>query len=428
MQKKLKELVIGKMEKIDKFIPFWILVMTWESVAQWMNFELFLGGWWIEHLLCFMLPVSFVIYYNYNSTNLQKTPFIFKTFFFLLFCNMVYGLFMSEGYQDTQTMFAKLISWTLCTGWFYFQEPDNVAKVTREWFKYAILLFFILMVFMQGEAVGRFFAPCAFVVIFFPYLDKKWKLRIAVVVAIVLLMGALGARSSIIRFGVGILLAIAISFQRVYPKVLTKILFILFVSLPVVLLYLGITDQFNVFKFQEEFGLEEVEVNSSFDNGDTEDLTGDTRTFLFVEEIQSAIKNDYVVYGRSLSRGYDSIVIDDVDWKHGRNERWSSEVRFLNVFNYMGLIGVAIVALLYIIGAWKAVFKSKSFAMQMIGLYVAFRWLYGWIEDFDRFDLINLYIWIPIFMCYSEKFLKKNDAEFKMWAKNIFKNESVCKR
>jgi len=94
----------------------------------------------------------------------------------------------------------------------------------------------------------------------------------------------------------------------------------------------------------------------------------------------------------------------------------------------MGLIGVVIVALLYIIGAWKAVFKSKSFAMQMIGLYVAFRWLYGWIEDFDRFDLINLYIWIPIFMCYSEKFLKKNDEEFKMWAKNIFKNENVCKR
>lgn len=416
------------MKSVIKFIPFWILVMTWMSIAQWMNFELFLGGWWIEHLLCFMLPLSFVIYYKYNSRELQKAPVIFKIFFLLLFCNIIYGLFMSEGYQDTQTMFAKFISWALCAGWFYFQNPDNIAKVTRDWCKYSIPLFFCLVAFMQGEAVGRFFAPFAFVLIFFPLLERKWKIRVIFVVATVLLFGALGARSSVIRFAVGILLALAIYFHKKFPKILTKLLFVILVASPIVLLFLGITDKFNVFRFQEEFGLKEVEVNSSFDNGETEDLTGDSRTFLFVEEIESAIKHNYVIWGRSLSRGYDSVVIDDVDWKHGRNERWSSEVRFLNVFNYMGIVGVVIVGLLYIIGAWKAVFKSKSFAMQMIGLYVAFRWLYGWVEDFDRFDLINLYIWIPIFMCYSEKFLNMNDEGFKMWAKNFFKKESVCKR
>jgi hypothetical protein len=414
------------MKNIIKIIPFAILIMTWKSVAQWMNFDIFLGGWWIEHILCFMLPLSFVVYYKYNSIKLQKAPIIFKIFFLILFCNVIYGFYMIDGYNDFLLMASKILAWSLCVGWFYFQEPKNVAKVTSLWCKYSIPLFFVLMVFMQGEAIGRFFAPFGFVLIFFPYLKKTWKTKIILVVLLVLLIGSLDARSSVIRYGVAILLALAIYFQKKIPSLLIKLLFVIFVVSPIVFLILGITEQFNIFKFKEEFGLKDIEVSSSFDNGEKSDLTEDTRTFLFIEEINSAITHDYVTFGRSIGRGYDSVTIGGVDWIAGRNERWSSEVRFLNVFNYMGLVGVVIVGLLYIIGAWKAVFQSNSFAMQMIGLYVAFRWLYGWIEDFDRFDLINLYLWIPIFMCYSQKFLNMNDTEIKIWIKELFKPQRVC--
>ena len=106
----------------------------------------------------------------------------------------------------------------------------------------------------------------------------------------------------------------------------------------------------------------------------------------------------------------------------GRNERWSSEVRILNVFNHMGLIGVAVVGLLYFCAAYKAIFRSKSFGMQLIGLYVSYRWLYAWIEDFERYDLINLYLWIPIILCYSSKFLNLTDSEMKSWAQKLFNN------
>lgn len=236
-----------------------------------------------------------------------------------------------------------------------------------------------------------------------------------------MVFGALGARSSVLRFAVSIILAIAIYFKRIIPSFVIKLILISLMILPILFLYLGISGKFNIFKFQEEFGLDEYSVTSSFDKGEQEDLTSDTRTFLYVEEIESALKNDYVLFGRSLSRGYDSVTISDVDWKFGRNERWSSEVRMLNVFNYMGLVGVIIVGLVYLAGAWKAVFRSRSFAMQIVGLYVAFRWLYGWIEDFDRFDFINLYLWIPIIMCYSERFLNMTDNDFKIWVHGFFK-------
>lgn len=416
------------MKIILKCIPFLILLLTWESIAQWMDFKLTLGGWWINHILRAMLPLAFVLYYINYPTKCSKTPAMFKLLFIMLAISTIYGLFMSEGYQDYQLMIDKLTAWGLCLGWFYFQNPVNILNVTRSWCIYSIPLFIFLLFFMQGEAVGRYFAPFAFLLIFFPYLGKKWKYMVLLAVTLVLIFGALGARSSILRFAVSIVLAIAIYYRKIIPNILIKGIFIMFVVAPMILLYLGISGWFNVFRIQEELGWDEYSVQNSFNKNEQENLTADTRTFLYVEELQSAVNNNYVLFGRSLSRGYDSVVIDGIDWKSGRNERWSCEVRMLNVFNYMGLFGVIIVGLVYIIGAYKAVFRSNSFTMQIIGVYVAFRWFYGWIEDFDRFDLINLYLWIPIIMCYSIRFLRMTDYDFYCWIQNFSKHQNRKKK
>lgn len=413
------------MNTLVKLIPFLMFILSLESVRQWLNFKLFLGGWWIEHFLMSLLPMFFLIYYLKSSTRTQKIPLTFKLLFVMLVFSSVYGLHMSMGYQDIQYLISKLIAWSLCLGWFYFQRPENIVTFTKQLNVFALPLFIVLFAFMQGEAVGRYFAPFAFILMFYPYLTRYGKALVLIVVLIVFLFGALGARSSVIRFAVSAVLALAIYFKRIIPSVLIKSICVVLLITPIVLLYLGVSGIFNVFKIQEELGIEEYSVDSSFNNGETEDLTSDTRTFLYVEEIQSAINNNYVVFGRSLSRGYDSYVIQGVDWKNNRNERWSCEVRMLNVFNYMGIIGVLIVALLYIVASLKAVLHSKSFTMQLVGVYVAFRWLYAWIEDFDRFDFINLYLWIPIIMCYSTRFLNMSDNDFKIWMHGLFKYNKV---
>ncbi len=43
------------------------------------------------------------------------------------------------------------------------------------------------------------------------------------------------------------------------------------------------------------------------DAGEEYSALVDTRTFLYAEEIQSAIKNNYIIIGRSIARGYDSL-------------------------------------------------------------------------------------------------------------------------
>lgn len=139
------------MNIILKFIPFFILLLTWESIAQWMDFKLFLGGWWINQMLKIMLPLSFLTYYYNCHIKCQKTPFIFKLLFILLGFSTLYGIYMSEGYQDYQLMIIKLTAWGLCLGWFYFQNPDNVSNVTRGWCKYAIPLFLFFLLSCKAK-------------------------------------------------------------------------------------------------------------------------------------------------------------------------------------------------------------------------------------------------------------------------------------
>ena len=55
--------------------------------------------------------------------------------------------------------------------------------------------------------------------------------------------------------------------------------------------------------------------------------------------------------------------------------------------------------------------------MKLLGLYVAFRWLYGWVEDWNQWDIMNISLWIMIAMCYSPYFRQMNDEEITNWVR-----------
>jgi hypothetical protein len=59
--------------------------------------------------------------------------------------------------------------------------------------------------------------------------------------------------------------------------------------------------------------------------------------------------------------------------------------------------------------------------MKLMGVYIAFRFAYGWVEDINRFDIMNISLWMIIGMGFSEQFRKMNNLQFKLWVKSIFK-------
>ena len=202
-----------------------------------------------------------------------------------------------------------------------------------------------------------------------------------------------------------------------------KFLHFFILGVPFILIFLASSGIFNVFKIQEYVD-SDIEVTSEKKGEETtSSIIADTRTFIYAEVIDSALKNNYIIFGRTPARGYDSDIFGDyvdVELQTGKNERFSSEVAHLNIFTWLGLVGLTLYIFIFIISSYLAVYKSENIYIKIVGLYVAFRSTYSWVEEFSLFDLSNIFLWIMIGMCFSDSFREMTNKEFKTWVQSVF--------
>lgn len=332
----------------------------------------------------------------------------------------------AHTYWDWKLLVGNLMVFSLPLAVYVFSAPNILSSVLHFWLRRAWIILLILTPFLASDAFGRFLVPYSFLALFFSVLNARNRIVILIAYVITITLGS-ESRSDMLKFSVCLLLGF-VYYIPILRSVLKRwqkgIVYTLWVA-PIILFGLGITGIFNVFNIEEELGLEGKYVLKSSDTGDDYSALSDTRTFLYVEEISSALKNKYVVQGRSMARGYDSswfgekvsqgkgLKVND----SGRGERDSCETSILNIFNYFGLIGVALYLWVFAAASYKAIAHSRNKYIPLIGIYIAFRWMFGWVEDFSRFDLNYLFVWIMIGMCFSEKYRNMTNEEFKLWIK-----------
>jgi len=146
--------------------------------------------------------------------------------------------------------------------------------------------------------------------------------------------------------------------------------------------------------------------------------------------INSAIEHNYVLFGRTPARGNDSASFGAYtaeDLNTGKYERHSNEVCHPNVFTWLGLVGMVMYSLLYMRSSWLAVYRSRNIYVKLVGVYIAFRWLYGWIEDWNAFDIANLSLWMLMAIGFSTEFRSMSNAEFKRWVRSVFVKKPITR-
>ncbi len=411
---------------IHRFIPFWVILLTYPSISQWVEFSI--GNttiWWI------LQSLTLYAFFQFKKQYYQevKYPKAIKFFMIWVALSAVYGCFMADYYWDYKNLISNLMIYLMGVSFFYLSIPENISRISRQWCCFAIVAFWLFLPFMQLEAPGKFLSPFAFLVIFWPFYERKWKIVVIFFSLAVFVYGSLGARSTAIRFAFALMVSLAFWKIDILSLSVVKKVTSLLAVMPFFFFILGVTGFFNIWKMNDYLGDKEVLVAGSYsiagNSTKSENLKTDTRTFLYEETISSAIKNHYLFQGRSLARGYDSpafFYVADHQFagtQYHKGERQGCEVSILNVFTYMGLIGVCLYGLIFFI-AIRNVFKySNNKCMFIIALNVSFRWAFAWMEDFTRFDLNNLYLWVILSMCYSPYFLQMTDYEFKSWAHNI---------
>lgn len=398
-----------------QILKFAIILITISSITQWLIIPI--GNtvlWWLIDaviLVLFYLLTPHWSRYSIPSINIWLV---------LVFVNVIYGITMAEYYWDWKSLVTNIFVFTMPIAAYVFYKPARLKIVLRSWIDCIWILFALLAVFMEGDAFGRMLMPFSFLAVFFPIVDRRLKIFIILAALITLVFGA-DSRSNVLKYVVCLALGFMVRFRSVM-RMLRRGFHVIRVFgfvLPFILLGLAASGTFNIFNIGEGTGM----VRQTADDG--AGALDDTRTELYIDEFASAYRYDYILWGRSMARGYESIFFtDDMEaamsgTPHHYAERYACEVSILNIFNYFGLIGVFFYFLIFWMAVSKAMFHSRNVYVRVIGLVVLFRWIFAWLEDFSRFDLNMLFLWIMIGICFSPKWRKMTNKQVRLWVQSL---------
>lgn len=401
---------------ILKYLPWGLFLITLNSHGQTLK----LGSttfWWIIQLFLLLLFLS--IKNKYTTLKYHNSLNVLNWYIYYVILQFTMGAFISDGYWDWK----GLINNTMCLLIPIIAFTSNSKVLLKQLFTHFIFytapLFLIVQFFIARDEYGFYLAPFSFFILFFPILTFRWKVLIAVI-SVYVIFADFGARSNVIKFVVPFLFCIIYYLKNFFTiKIFGFIRIILFIA-PFIFFALATSGLFNIFNPQGENKKEIIDKKRDFKGQLVEDdLSADTRTFLYLEVLQSTKLYNSWIFGRSPARGNMSESFGELDLNK-RNERNGNEVSILNYFVWLGIVGVIFIFLLFYQATNLAIFYSNNIFSKIIGLFIAFRWAFAWVEDTNVFYINYLYLWIFIGICFSEKFRIMTDKEMKIWVRSIF--------
>ncbi len=402
---------------IYKLLPWGIFLITVNSHGQ----SLELGNtvfWWTVQLL--VLTLFYLVKSKYSDKAHRKSLIILDIYLIYVTISFFRGAFIADGYWDWKS----LISNTMCLFIPLLassSDDTHLFKHSLNKYLYFTAPFFLFFQFFIGkDEFGFYLAPVSFVILFYPILPVKWKF-ICFVIALYVVFADLGARSNVVKFLIPFVFGSVYYLRKIITKGIMEFVRLILILLPVIFFTLAVQNIFNIFNPYGEKNDVILYTKQNFDGDIVEDdLSADTRTFIYIEVLNSAKLMDSWIFGRSPARGNLSDAFGDADMNN-RNERNHNEVSILNYFTWLGLVGVVLIFLLFYQSSYLAINHSNNIFSKIIGLFVAFRWSYGWVEDINNFYIQYLYLWLFIGFCYSSSFRKMNDREMIDWVRCIFK-------
>ena len=381
---------------------------------------------WILYALIFLL-----FFYETRKMNVSFTKkgyWVVALYLSWALIGIIRGMFVMENYWESKTLVNNsfIILMPFCV--YAFNSPYIVNKTLRLWIKIAFPAFFIFFYWMVG--LSQFYlGPIYLVLCFLPIIkSKKWALAIGFVGLLLLTYNIEDLRSQFMKAVMSFMVMTACFFhEHISDKLLRMAHWTLYV-LPVCLLVLGLSGRFNIFEDINKNYQNQFVSDIKDEKGRYADMASDTRTFIYEEVITSAIDNNYVLFGRTPARGNDTYIFQDIaeDLKTVRNdynikyERNANEVCFPNIFTWLGLIGMLLYIGIYLMASFQGVYKSNNIYVKLIGIYIAFNFMYGWVENATCFDILNITYWLMISICLSPKFRSMSDNEFKLWINQVF--------
>jgi hypothetical protein len=408
--------------KYNKQIFFTLISLIIVDSFRWLSYAGFLNLDSSTYIAIFLTYISiyFLLKIALNSDWKTSTPIttqnLLKFWIGLNVLNIVRGFFLAKDYWDYKFIFFNAVTFSLISLVFFIGNNLQKAVIVFKFaFKYLFPFGFLLIpltLTTNEELYSRIMIPVSLFILFIPFVKWKWKLLI-VLVAIVSVSIVLGFRTNIIKITFSVML-LALFYLRGFLNLrILKLLHLFTFLVPIILLVLAIWGNYNFFvEFSENSSGYTVEDK----DGKSEDLASDSRTFLYVDIFSTLTRTGHLLIGEGAAGKYDTVLFDYLGDGRGR---YSSEVGILNILLYNGLIGVIIYTLLLFTISRIAITQSNNMLCKLIGLFIAFRWLISFIEEFTDFDLNFYFFWIALGLVSNYTFRKLTDKEIKLFFQSI---------
>lgn len=367
-------------------------------------------------VLCLLLIAK---RYGIKGSIPDKSLFIFRLFVVWNIVSFARGTLNASDYWDWKTLllnysFSILVPIAIVAG-VHFEFLIKTFRFTLDklfLFGFALIPFALTI---DSEFYARIMMAVSLFVLFIPYLKQRWRLLI-VIVAIISIALDLSYRVNILRIIFPFALIALFLYRRVIPNSIFNIVLAIMFVTPLLLLFFGINNVFNVFT-DSVLDLFNMEV-ASVGGGDVaiNSLSADTRTFLYRELFGSmAYRDSSFLFGEGGGSAYLTYWFESTNLND--RGRYGSEVGFLNMVLYSGALGVLLYALMLFVPAYYAMNQSNNFLSKTLGLFLAYHWIIFFIEDITRFDVNYFCIWVVIGLCLSKKFRALTDKQVKEFFK-----------
>ena len=383
-----------------------IITYLQNTTAWWLIIVLILFVFWLYN------------YYFFKKRDIQNMKVVQWYLLWIIIC-IFRGLFIAQTYWDWKGLIGNTFGLLVPIVAYTATNKVILQSILSFYVKYTLPLFVIFAFIISTDAYGFYLVPISFLMLFFPVLPTPWKWVVAAITLLVLTID-LGARSNVIKFGLPVFfMLIYYSRARISVK-LFEFVRKLLIIIPFILFLMAISGVFNVYNMDQYIkGNYKAPERDSKGQIVEDNLKNDTRTFLYIEVLQTAkIYNSWLI-GRSPARGNISESFGEED-ENNRGERLGNEVAILNVFTWTGIVGVVLYLFIFYRASYIAINQSNNVFSKMIGLYIAFRWLYAWVEDINYFTLTTVFLWLTIGLCFSKSFRSMSNNEVKYWVRGIF--------
>jgi hypothetical protein len=402
---------------ITNLLPLIFLLLAVNSHGQ----SLVLGStlfWWFVYFLA--LLIFWTVFYKYTAPQLKLNFKIIQYYLLYVLCSSLWGATLAKTYWDWKNLIfnTMVLLIPLCT--YLVNNKYLFQHIIRQFIFLATPFFIIFQFFISTDEFGFYLAPYCFFLLFLPMLPIKLKLLI-LSIAFYIIFADFGARATILKFVFPILISFLFYYRKKIKIKYFNFLTFVFMFIPFIFFILGSLNVFNIFNPQGDSTVEVINKKKSL-TGEIEydNLLSDTRTFIYFEVLSTAKEYNTWILGRSPALGYKSDFFGAED-ENNRNERNGNEVGILNYFNWLGIVGFLFIFCIYFKAAYLAINYSNNYLSKSAGIYIAYRWVISWIEDYNSFYIGFVFLWLMIGFCFSPIFRKMSDSEMRDWVLNIFK-------